>query len=62
MKPKGEGGGEDEWLDSVTGLMDLNLSKLWEIVEDKETGVLQSMGSQKGGHPDFTQCLAQSIC
>ena len=26
--------------------MDLNLSKLQEIVEDREAGVLQSMGSQ----------------
>ena len=24
------------WLDSVTNLMDMNLSKLWEIVKDRE--------------------------
>jgi len=24
------------WLDSITDLMDMNLSKLWEIVEDRE--------------------------
>ena len=26
--------------------MDMNLSKLWEIVKDKELGLLQSMESQ----------------
>ena len=24
------------WLDSIIGLIDMNLSKLWEIVEDRE--------------------------
>ena len=24
------------WLDSITDLMDVNLSKLWEIVKDRE--------------------------
>ena len=24
------------WLDSITDLMDMNLSKLWAIVEDRE--------------------------
>ena len=25
------------WLDSITDAMDMNLSKLWEIVEDRES-------------------------
>ena len=38
------------WLDNITNLMDMNLSKLWELVMDWESGILQSMGSQRVGH------------
>ena len=34
------------WLDSITGAMDLNLGKLWEMVRDRRSGMLQSMGSR----------------
>ena len=37
------------WLDSITDSMDMNLSKLQEIVEDRGAGVLQSMGLQRVG-------------
>ena len=33
-------------LDIITNSVDMNLSKLWEIVKVREVGVLQSMGSQ----------------
>ena len=38
------------WLDGITDSMDVSLSKLWELVMDRETGVLQSMRSQRIGH------------
>ena len=34
-------------LDGITDSMDINLRKLWEIVEDKKPGVLQSTGPQR---------------
>ena len=33
-------------LESITDSMDMNLSELWEIVEDREPGVLQSNRTQ----------------
>ena len=35
------------WLDSITNSMDMNLSKLQGIVEDRRAGILHSMGSQR---------------
>ena len=38
------------WLDGITDPMDMNLSKLQEIVKDREPEVLQGMGSQRIRH------------
>ena len=39
-----------KWLDAITDSIDRGLSKLWEMVKDREAWRLQSMGLQRVGH------------
>ena len=51
------------WLDSITNSVDMNLSKLWEIVKHGEAWHVEVMGSQRVRYNLVTaqqqQCIAK---
>ena len=47
---RGRGRQRMRWLDGITGSMDMGLGGLQELVKDRRSGVLLSMGSQRVGH------------
>ena len=49
------------WLDGITNLMDMSLSKLQELVWTGKHGVLQSMGSERVRNDWATELIIQTF-
>ena len=50
------------WLDGISDVMDMSLSKLWELLMDRKPGILQSMGSQRIVHAWVTELTTDWNC
>ena len=57
IEGKRTGGQSMRWLDGITDSMDMNLRKVWNIVNDKEAWHAESMGSQRVRHDLVTEQL-----
>ena len=61
QEERGETRGWDGWMASLMTSTDTSLSKLRDILKDREAGTLQSVGSQRVGHDLATKQQQQHL-
>ena len=54
-RQKEKGTTEEEMMDGITDMMDMSLSKLWDLMMDRTPGMLQSLGSERVRHDWATE-------